>query len=167
MMALWSFFQFCFWGPLKLLRSLKKAQILDSWPLTIPLKTRHWIRLVLKKCPVSIVYTVLHLHTFIIILKSFMQGNYLCIYVCWGHVQEAGGQRKNLSERPWLQKQMFLKFVRLEIHSFSQSPPSISNKNKNSVHIRINGSFVSFLVQKETPVQTHSKPWFLSLGIFE
>ena len=45
-----------------------------------------------------------------------MQGNYLCIYVCWGHVQEAGGQRKNLSERPWLQKQMYLKFGRLEIH---------------------------------------------------
>ena len=53
MMELWSFFQFCFWGPLKLLRPLKKAQILDSWPLTVPLKTRPWIRLVLKKCPVS------------------------------------------------------------------------------------------------------------------
>ena len=131
-----------------------------------------WKTSYLKLCTVCsiacvLANTVLHLHTFIIILKSFMQSNYLCIYVCWGHVQEAGGQRKNLSERPWLQKQMFLKFVRLEIHSFSQSPPSISNKNKNSVHIRINGSFVSFLVQKETPVQTHSKPWFLSLGIFE
>ena len=56
MMEFWSFFQFCFWGPLKLLRPLKKAQTLDSWPLTMPLKTRPWIRLVLKKCPVSTVY---------------------------------------------------------------------------------------------------------------
>ena len=31
MMELWSFFLSCFWGPLKLLRPLKKAQILDSW----------------------------------------------------------------------------------------------------------------------------------------
>ena len=53
MMEFWSFFQFCFWGPLKLLRPLKKAQTLDSWPLTMPSKTRPWIRLVLKKCPVS------------------------------------------------------------------------------------------------------------------
>ena len=55
MMEFWSFFQFCFWGPLKLLRPLKKAQTLDSWSLTMPLKTRPWIRLVLKKCPVSTV----------------------------------------------------------------------------------------------------------------
>ena len=53
MMEFWSFFQFCFWGPLKLLRPLKKDPTLDSWPLTMPLKTRPWIRLVLKKCPVS------------------------------------------------------------------------------------------------------------------
>ena len=65
-----------------------------------------------------------------------MQGNYLCIYVCWGHVQEAGGQRKNLSERPWLQKQMFLKFGRLEIHRsdlFHNDPQVFQMKNKNSV----------------------------------
>ena len=80
-----------------------------------------------------LVCTVLHLHTFIIILKSFMQGSYLCIYVCWGHVQEAGGQRKNLSERPWLQKQMFLKFGRLEIHKanfFHNHPQVFQMKNK-------------------------------------
>ena len=31
MMELWSFLLSCFWGPLKLLRPLKKALILDSW----------------------------------------------------------------------------------------------------------------------------------------
>ena len=63
MMELWSFFQFCFWGPLKLLRPLKKAQILDYWPLTMPLKTRHWMRLVSKKCPVSTVLHTTYLHS--------------------------------------------------------------------------------------------------------
>ena len=33
MMELWTFFLSCFWGPLKLLKPLKKAQILDSWHL--------------------------------------------------------------------------------------------------------------------------------------
>ena len=43
------------WGPLKLLRPLKKAQILDSWSWyqSMPKKIRHWARLVWKKCPAS------------------------------------------------------------------------------------------------------------------
>ena len=53
-MELQSVFLSCICGPLKLLRPLKKAQILDSWPKSKPKKTRHhWIGLIWKKCPVS------------------------------------------------------------------------------------------------------------------
>ena len=34
-----------FWGPLNLLGSSKKSQLLDSWPLSMPLKTRPWMNL--------------------------------------------------------------------------------------------------------------------------
>ena len=34
--------------------SSKKAQILDYWHQSMPKKTRHWVRLIWKKCPVSI-----------------------------------------------------------------------------------------------------------------
>ena len=34
-----------FWGPLNLLGPLKKSQLLDSWPLSMPLKTRPWMNL--------------------------------------------------------------------------------------------------------------------------
>ena len=53
MVEFWLFFLFCFWGLLKLLRSLKKVQILDSWHWSVPKEIRHWIRLVWKNCPVS------------------------------------------------------------------------------------------------------------------
>ena len=46
-------FLFCFWGPLKLLRPLKKFQILESWHQPMPKQIRHWMGLVWKKCPVS------------------------------------------------------------------------------------------------------------------
>ena len=75
MMEFWSFFQFCFWGPLKLLRPLKKAQTLDSWPLTMPLKTRPWIRLVLKKCPVSIGPPWIVLHPCDVRVWNLIPGN--------------------------------------------------------------------------------------------
>ena len=53
--AFWKINIFWFLRPSKTSEALKKAQTLDSWPLTMPLKTRPWIRLVLKKCPVSTV----------------------------------------------------------------------------------------------------------------
>ena len=34
-----------FWGPLNLLGNSKKSQLLDSWPLSMPLKTRPWMNL--------------------------------------------------------------------------------------------------------------------------
>ena len=34
-----------FWGPLNLLGPSKKSNLLDSWPLNMPLKTRPWINL--------------------------------------------------------------------------------------------------------------------------
>ena len=34
-----------FWGPLNLLGSSKKSQLLDSWPLSMLLKTRPWMNL--------------------------------------------------------------------------------------------------------------------------
>ena len=34
-----------FWGPLNLLGPSKKSQLLDSWPLSMPLKTRPWMNL--------------------------------------------------------------------------------------------------------------------------
>ena len=43
--------------PQELLRPSKKVQILDSWPESIPKKTRHWVSLVCKKWPVSSVQT--------------------------------------------------------------------------------------------------------------
>ena len=42
-----------FRGLQNLLGPLKKTQLLDSWPLSIPLKNRPWVGLVWKKCPVS------------------------------------------------------------------------------------------------------------------
>ena len=36
---------FNFWGPLNLLGPSKKSQLLDSWPLSMPLKTRPWMNL--------------------------------------------------------------------------------------------------------------------------
>jgi hypothetical protein len=33
------------WGPLNLLGPSKKSQLLDSWPLSMPLKTRPWMNL--------------------------------------------------------------------------------------------------------------------------
>ena len=53
MMEFWSFFLSCFWGPQNLLGPSKKTQLLDSWPLGMPQKTRPWAGLVWKKCPVS------------------------------------------------------------------------------------------------------------------
>ena len=47
-MELWSFFLFWFWGPLKLLRPLKKAQILDSWYQRMHKEIKHWVGLVWK-----------------------------------------------------------------------------------------------------------------------
>ena len=34
-----------FWGPLNLRGPSKKSQLLDSWPLSLPLKTRPWMNL--------------------------------------------------------------------------------------------------------------------------
>ena len=34
-----------FWGPLNLLGPSKKSQLLDSWPFSMPLKTRPWMNL--------------------------------------------------------------------------------------------------------------------------
>ena len=42
-----------FWGPLNLLGPSKKSRILDSWPLSVPYKTRSWNNLFWKCCPVS------------------------------------------------------------------------------------------------------------------
>ena len=42
-----------FWGPLNLLGPSKKTQLLNSWPLSMLKKSRPWVRLVWKKCPVS------------------------------------------------------------------------------------------------------------------
>ena len=50
---MWLFLLTCFWGPQELVRPSKKVQILDSWFLSMPKKTKHWVRLVWKKCPVS------------------------------------------------------------------------------------------------------------------
>ena len=42
MMEFWLFFLSCFWGPQNLLGPSKKTQLLDSWPLGMPQKTRPW-----------------------------------------------------------------------------------------------------------------------------
>ena len=43
MMEFWLFFLSCFWGPQNLLEPSKTTQLLDSWPLGMPQKTRPWI----------------------------------------------------------------------------------------------------------------------------
>ena len=58
MMEFWLFFLSCFWGPQNLLGPSKKTQLLDSWPLGMPQKTRPWAGLVWKKCPVSTIHDV-------------------------------------------------------------------------------------------------------------
>ena len=76
---LWSTFLFVrfekfnlsdFWGPLNFLRPSKKTQLLDSWPLSMPQKSRPWVRLVWKKCPVS---TALALIMGLVTANCFLQ----------------------------------------------------------------------------------------------
>ena len=59
-----------FWGPLNLLGPSKKSQLLDSWPLSMPLKTRTWMNLF----KIFVLYLMLSMY----LLRQSSLKDYVC-----------------------------------------------------------------------------------------